>query len=200
MGRRSSHVRENLFRVYAIQYESYMEPASLSQSTSRPTDSKRISAVLSAVSALLAGAILRFWMLHKFFEVRDDSELYGGIAKNLLLHGRYALTDGSGILHDTLVRLPGYPLFLAACFRLFGMENYFAPVCIQIAADLAGCVLLALLAWRITPSPVRRAGHPLARLPLPIHSHLCRRAPDRSPHPVLHRGGHVGRGPVPALG
>jgi hypothetical protein len=143
-------VRENLFRVYAIQYESYMEPASLSQSTSRPTDSMRVSAVLSAVCALVAGALLRFWMLHKFFEVRDDSELYGGIAKNLLLHGRYALTDGSGILHDTLVRLPGYPLFLAACFRLFGMENYFAPVCIQIAAELAGCVLLALLAWRLS--------------------------------------------------
>jgi hypothetical protein len=87
-------------------------------------------------------------MLHKFFEVRDDSQLYGGIAKNLLLHGRYALTDGSGGLHDTLVRLPGYPLFLAGCFRLFGIDNYFAPVCVQIAAELAGCVLLALITWR----------------------------------------------------
>jgi Dolichyl-phosphate-mannose-protein mannosyltransferase len=87
-------------------------------------------------------------MLHKFYEVSDDSQLYGGIAKNLLLHGRYALTDGTGALHDTLIRLPGYPLFLAACFRLFGMENYFSAACVQIVADLAGCVLLALLAWR----------------------------------------------------
>jgi hypothetical protein len=89
-------------------------------------------------------------MLHKFYEVSVDSQLYGGIAKNLLLHGRYALGDGSGAVHETLIRLPGYPLFLAGCFRLFGMENYFAAACIQIAAELAGCVLLALLAWRST--------------------------------------------------
>lgn len=109
-----------------------------------------LAAVLSAVCAILAGGVLRFWMLHKFFEVSGDSQLYGGMAKNLLLHGRYAITDGSGVVHETLIRLPGYPLFLAACFRIFGMENYFAPVCIQIVAELFGCILLALLAWRIT--------------------------------------------------
>jgi hypothetical protein len=127
-----------------------MEPAALSQSTTRRTESTWVPAALSAACAILGGAILRFWMLYKFFEVRDDSQIYGGIAKNLLLHGRYALTDGSGVLHDTLVRLPGYPLFLAACFRIFGIDNYFAPVCIQIAAELAGCLLLALLAWTIS--------------------------------------------------
>jgi hypothetical protein len=126
-----------------------MEPASLSQSTSRRADSIRVLSVVSAISALLGGAALRFWMLHKFFEVRDDSQLYGGIAKNLLLHHRYAITDGSGVLHDTLIRLPGYPLFLAACFRIFGIDNYFAPVCIQIVAELAGCIVLAFLAWRL---------------------------------------------------
>jgi hypothetical protein len=89
-------------------------------------------------------------MLHKFYEVSGDSQLYGGMAKNLLLHGRYALSDGSGVLHETLIRLPGYPLLLAACFRLFGMENYFAVSCVQIIADLTGCVLLAWLAWRST--------------------------------------------------
>jgi hypothetical protein len=92
-------------------------------------------------------------MLHKFFEVREDSQLYGDIAKNLLVNQRYAVTDGSGVLHNTLIRLPGYPLFLAACFRLFGMENYFSAVCIQIAAELAGCILLALLAWRLAHRP-----------------------------------------------
>jgi len=127
-----------------------MEPASLSQSTGPAVKGMQTRAIVSVLSALAAGAVLRFWMLHKFFEVRDDSELYGSMAKNLLLHGRYAVSDGSGALNETLIRLPGYPVFLAACFRLFGMENYFAPVSIQILLELAGCVLLAFLAFRIT--------------------------------------------------
>ena len=39
---------------------------------------------ISAALALLAGGVLRAWMLRKFFEVNGDSELYGGMAKNLL--------------------------------------------------------------------------------------------------------------------
>ena len=34
----------------------------------------------------------------------------------------------------TLIRLPGYPLFLALCFRLFGMENYIAVMLVQLMA------------------------------------------------------------------
>ena len=89
-------------------------------------------------------------MLRKFFEVNGDSQLYGGMAKNLLLHGAYAVTDGNGVLHSTLIRLPGYPLFLAAFFRLFGMENYFWASCVQILLELLGCVLLAQVACRIS--------------------------------------------------
>jgi len=96
-------------------------------------------------------------MLAKFFEVNGDSQLYGGMAKNLLLHGRYALTDPHGALHSTLIRLPGYPLFLAACFRLFGMENYYSAACVQIALELFGCALLALFAYRISPPAYRMA-------------------------------------------
>ena len=92
--------------------------------------------------ALAFGLMLRLWMLHWVFDVPSDSLNYGGIAKNLLLHGRYALT-ADGEIYPTLIRLPGYPLFLAACFRVFGMENYWAGACVQIALDLAGCLLLA---------------------------------------------------------
>ncbi len=89
-------------------------------------------------------------MLRKFFEVNGDSQLYGGVAKNLLLHGQYALSDPHGVLHPTLIRLPGYPLFLAACFRVFGIENYWAAALVQIIVQLFGCVLLALFAARIS--------------------------------------------------
>jgi hypothetical protein len=88
-------------------------------------------------------------MLKEFPQVEGDTLVYGGLAKNLLLHGRYAITDGSGVLHSTLIRLPGYPLFLALCFSLFGMENYNAVAYVQIALDLLGCLLLAGFVRRI---------------------------------------------------
>lgn len=113
--------------------------------------------LISAALALLSGAVLRAWMLAKFFEVRDDSLLYGSMAKSLLLHGQYALTDQGGALHPTLVRLPGYPLFLAACFRFFGMENYWAASVVQIVLALAACLLLASFAARICPHRHRTA-------------------------------------------
>jgi hypothetical protein len=134
-----------------------MEADRLSQSNDGPRLRLPGRAFASVLAALLAGGLLRGWMLHKFFEVNGDSRLYGGMAKNLVLHGQYALSDGAGGLHPTLIRLPGYPLFLAACFRLFGMENYFAASCVQIALALFGCWLLFLFAYRIAPPRPRMA-------------------------------------------
>lgn len=120
------------------------------------TPGNRARASLFVLMALLAGALLRIWMLKHFFEVTGDSLIYGGIAKNLLLHGRYALTVGTGETYPTLIRLPGYPLFLAACFKLFGMENYASAAWAQIVLDLAGCLLLADFARRIVPERLSR--------------------------------------------
>jgi len=106
--------------------------------------------------ALASGLGLRLWMLKHFFEVNGDALIYGGLAKNFLLHGRYALTVGSGEVYPTLIRLPGYPLFLALCFRIFGMENYASAAWVQIGLELLGCVLLADFARRITAPPCRR--------------------------------------------
>ncbi len=115
------------------------------------------AANISTAFALLSGGVLRIWMLRKFFEVSGDSRLYGGLAKNLLLHGQYAISDQSGVVHPTLIRLPGYPLFLAACFRLFGMENYWAACIVQITLELSGCILLASFASRISSRNSRMA-------------------------------------------
>jgi len=106
---------------------------------------------LSTGAALAAGGVLRAWMLGKFFQANGDTLVYGGIAKNLLLHGRYALTLGSGQTFPTLIRLPGYPFFLAACFKVFGVDNYGAVSWVQIVVALAGCLLLADFARRIAP-------------------------------------------------
>lgn len=104
---------------------------------------------LSVLLALAGGAWMRLWMLKALPQINGDTLLYGSMAKNLLLHGQYAINDQSGVAHETLIRLPGYPLFLAACFRLFGMEHYTAVSYLQIAMELAGCLLLASFVRRI---------------------------------------------------
>jgi hypothetical protein len=114
-------------------------------------------AALAVTAALAAGLALRLWMLHKLFEASGDTLVYGDLAKNLLLHGRYAMTLPSGETYPTLIRLPGYPLFLALCFRLFGLENYFAAACVQVVMDLATCLLLADFVRRIAPPAHKRA-------------------------------------------
>jgi hypothetical protein len=112
---------------------------------------------LPVVLALGAGLALRLWMLRNIFQVAGDSLVYGDMAKNLLLHGQFALSLPSGEIYSTLIRLPGYPLFLAACFKVFGMENYFAAACVQIALDLLGSLLLAGFVGRIVPRRRRTA-------------------------------------------
>ena len=107
------------------------------------------------MAAVLGGLILRLWMMSAFPQVGGDALIYGNLAKNILNHGQFALTDGSGVFHSTLIRLPGYPLFLAACFSLFGIDNYRAVAWLQIGLELAACLLLADLVRRIS---TRRAG------------------------------------------
>jgi hypothetical protein len=129
----------------------------------------RVRGALPVILALLAGLALRLWGLRRLFEVNGDSLIYGDLAKNLLLHGRFDLTLPSGEMYPTLIRLPGYAIFLAGCFRLFGMENYYSAACIQIVIDLAGCMLLAAFVRRVAPATLSR-GAALATLWLAV---LC---------------------------
>ena len=110
----------------------------------------------------MAGLALRLWLLKDLFLVNGDSLVYGGLAVTLL-HGRYGLDQAGGAIAPTLIRLPGYPLFLALCFGIFGKENYFAAVLVQIALELLGCLLLADFAARIAP-PRLKSGARIATL------------------------------------
>jgi hypothetical protein len=102
-----------------------------------------------ALAAVLGGLILRLWMMSAFPQVSGDALIYGNLAKNILNHSQFALTDGSGVVHPTLIRLPGYPLFLAVCFRIFGIDNYRAVAWLQIILELAACLLLADFVRRV---------------------------------------------------
>ncbi len=103
--------------------------------------------------AVAAGLLLRLWWILHLGQITVDTRNYGMFARNLLEHGVYGFDNlRNGILLapvPTLIRLPGYPLFLAACFRLFGMENYTAVMLVQAAFDLWTCVLVAGIARRL---------------------------------------------------
>ena len=103
---------------------------------------------ISMFLALVAGAGLRLWFIHAYPEVDGDPLLYGDMAKDWGQHHIYGLTTDDG-LHPTLIRLPGYPFFLAACFLLFGAEHYHAVMFAQTAIDLGTCLLIAALVGRI---------------------------------------------------
>ena len=117
---------------------------------------------------LAAGAALRLWLIHAQPQVQGDSLVYGDIAANWLKHGIYGHSVGhpSGVttIEPTLVRLPGYPAFLASCFALFGVANYQAVLYLQALIDLVTCLLVAGLAGKICGPRAARIALLLAAL------------------------------------
>jgi Dolichyl-phosphate-mannose-protein mannosyltransferase len=93
------------------------------------------------LAVLAAGLVLRLWFLQHQMTPDDDTDVYAELASNLFHHGIYGfLTDG--VIDPTLIRLPGYPLFLALVFRIFGWGNFNAVIGVQIVIDLLGCWLI----------------------------------------------------------
>jgi hypothetical protein len=101
---------------------------------------------LCAAAALALGLILRLWFIAKVARIAGDTLIYGNIAKNWLEHGVYGFSQNVTGPVPTLIRLPGYPLFLAISFRFFGMEHYTAVMYTQVAFDLLTSLLVAALA------------------------------------------------------
>jgi 4-amino-4-deoxy-L-arabinose transferase-like glycosyltransferase len=107
--------------------------------------------------ATLAAASLRLLFILRFPGITTDSFVYGDIAKNWLQHGIYGLS-GLDQVSPTYIRLPGYPVFLAAAFAVFGMEHYRAVLAVQMVVDIATCFVIADMARRlISPGAARAA-------------------------------------------
>jgi hypothetical protein len=90
--------------------------------------------------AIVAGASLRLFFILLYSDFDGDSEVYGTLAKNLLLHHVYAL---DGPFRPTLIRMPGYPAFMAVVFAFCGIKNYVAVRYAQAIVDMATCLLIA---------------------------------------------------------
>ena len=104
---------------------------------------------INIAAALSLGLLLRLWFISHAARVDGDTLIYGDIARNWLQRGIYGFGLNGGVPHPTLIRLPGYPLFLGLCFSIFGWQNYTAVMFVQAVIDLLTCLLLAALAARL---------------------------------------------------
>lgn len=106
---------------------------------------------------------VRIVFLLKLKLLTDDSFVYGELAKNWLLHHTYGQTTIDGI-EPVYIRLPGYPMFLAAIWSVFGIEHYAAVLRVQVVIDVGTCFLIADLARRLVSERAAKAAFVLAVL------------------------------------
>ena len=115
---------------------------------------------------LIVAGIFRVAVAHHWpNDAPDDSKTYARIARNLL--EQHSFSDAEAPPYEpTLIRLPGYPLFLAAIYKVFGHANNGAVRIAQALIDTATCGLIALLAFYWEPDPDRKRAAAIAALAL----------------------------------
>jgi hypothetical protein len=81
----------------------------------------------------------------------DDGRIYARLAVNVLEHRSYSLNTEAPY-SPTLIRVPGYPLFIAGCYAVFGAGNNQSVRIVQAVLDTVTCWLIALLAVVWSPA------------------------------------------------
>ena len=76
----------------------------------------------------------------------DDGRVYSQIARNVLEQHVYS-HESQAPYAPSIIRLPGYPLFLAGTYAIFGHGNNTAVRVVQAVIDTWTCVLIALVAF-----------------------------------------------------
>ena len=107
--------------------------------------------LIGAVAILRIALFAAVYATSPAHAFRPDSPSYITTAKALLYAGRFA-KSAERPEQPELMRTPGYPLFLAGVFFLFG-ENYAAVIIIQSCLSLATIFLAALVAMKLWNSP-----------------------------------------------
>ena len=95
----------------------------------------------------------------------DDGRIYAQMARNVLEQHVYS-HDAEPPFSPSLIRLPGYPFFLASIYSVFGHGNNGAVRIIQALIDTATCGLIALLAFIWQPNKQKKRATALAALTL----------------------------------
>jgi 4-amino-4-deoxy-L-arabinose transferase-like glycosyltransferase len=85
----------------------------------------------------------------------EDGRVYAQLARNLLEQHVYSHLDQPPY-PPSISRLPGYPIFLAAIYSVFGHANNTAVRIAQALLDTASCALIALIAYYWEPDEKRK--------------------------------------------
>jgi hypothetical protein len=108
------------------------------------------------VAVTIAAVLLRLFFVFKLPVIAGDSLVYGDIAKCLINNHMFGTERVSG-WEPTLMRLPGYPFFLAFTFVIFGQDHYFGAMLFQIIFDVLTCFLVADIARRVVGERAARS-------------------------------------------
>lgn len=98
---------------------------------------------------------VRFWFFYSAFLgdpgliFDPDSQSYVVIANTLFESGRFGTYAADGTILTEFRRTPGYPIFLAGIFSLFGTGNFLAAIIVQHAAFFATVLIAAFLAFSL---------------------------------------------------
>ena len=125
---------------------------------------------VTLVSLILLTAALTFriavahWLPN---DAPDDGRVYAQMARNLLEQHVYS-HDAQAPYSPSLIRLPGYPLFLAGIYSVFGHTNNGAVRVVQALIDTGTCALVALLAFYWQPDEEKKRTTAIAALALAV--------------------------------
>jgi 4-amino-4-deoxy-L-arabinose transferase-like glycosyltransferase len=120
------------------------------------------------LTLLLVAAAFRIAVAHWLpNDAPDDGKTYAQIARNVL--EQHVYSHATEAPYDpSLIRLPGYPLFLAGVYSVFGHTNNGAVRIVQALIDTGTCALVALLAFYWEPDEKRKRATAIAALVLAV--------------------------------
>ena len=118
------------------------------------------------IGLLLLAAAFRVAVAHWLpNDAPGDGVIYAQMARNVLEQHVYS-HDAQSPYNPSLVRLPGYPLFLAGVYSIFGHTNNGAVRIVQALIDTATCGLIALLAFYWQPDEQKKRASAIGALAL----------------------------------
>src|SRR3989442_2044219 len=118
------------------------------------------------LALLVAAAGFRVAVAHWLpNDAHDDGRIYAQIARNVLEQHVYS-HETAPPYDPSYIRLPGYPLFVAAVYSPFGHGNNGAVRTAQALIDTLTCALVALLAFYWQPDEQRKRVTAIAALAL----------------------------------
>ncbi|MFT3746114.1 MAG: glycosyltransferase family 39 protein [Pyrinomonadaceae bacterium] len=107
-----------------------------------------------ALFGLAAALTFNIWIaVNLANDAPDDGKLYSQLARNLVQNGVFS-AETEAPFNPTLIRLPGYPLFLAAIYSVGGGDE--SVRIIQAIFSVGTAILAALIAWNWKTGTRRR--------------------------------------------